>query len=261
MNLFSCFFMGHFTFKNAKNNLFFVFYLLVNPHLIKPLFCGLYLPVYIQYDWLKRFNINTVIDVGAYRGHVVKVMNYIFPNAKIYAFEPVAENINYINSHTTIPNLVLVSMAISSLIGKTTFYKNCHLPTSSLLKIDNKKNKNHSLSKYSEISVQTTTLDSYFHDIKLDEKIFLKIDVQGAEDMILKGGKELLAKVAIINIETTFNGLYKKEYPFSKIYDILQSRGFKYCGAISDSVFYPIFTPDCYSNSIFMSVKLNAGII
>lgn len=243
--------------EKIKNYIFFMIYLLFNPKLFKFVPSKTYLPVYIQYEWLKKYDIKTVIDVGANDGKVSKVLNYLFPEATIYAFEPVKENCRIIKKRITSDKIILNNVALSNKKGKTTFYKNFYSPASSMLLLRQKyKDKYKFMSKTKKIKVKTTTLDNYFQNKKIKGKVLLKIDTQGTERLILEGGKNLLSKVAIIHIETSFEELYKYQCLFKDIYDYLTSFGFKYAGEIRESQFYPSFRLQSQVNSIFFNPKL-----
>ena len=41
-----------------------------------------------HYKLLKNFNFETIIDVGANKGQFSLLVRYLFPKAKIFAFEP-----------------------------------------------------------------------------------------------------------------------------------------------------------------------------
>jgi hypothetical protein len=55
----------------------------------------------------------------------------------------------------------------------------------------------------------------------------LKIDVQGAELMVLQGADKVLDKVNVIFTEVTFNKLYDNGVLFNELYQYLISKGYK----------------------------------
>lgn len=239
---------------NVKNYIFFAIYCFLNPRLFKLVFHRVYIPVYVQYEWLKDYNIKTIIDVGACYGRDSRVLNYLFPKAMIYAFEPIKENCQLIKANFFPKNLVLENIALSNKPGKAAFYKNYYLPGSSLLPLEQKfKKKYKFLSKTERIEVKTTTLDNYFKNREIKEDVFLKIDVQGAENLVLKGGKNFLKRVSIIHIEVLFDRLYKGQGFFEEIYNYLTKLGFRYLGEIPGSEFYPSFELRDGVNSIFIN--------
>lgn len=243
--------------EKIKNSLFFIAYLFLNPHLLRPFFKGLYLPVYVQYEQFKKYNIKTIIDIGASSGRVARALNYLFPDAKIYAFEPLIQNHSLIKDKIPKDKLVLSRLALSNQKGKAVFYQNSYSPMSSLLPLSQKIRKRYqSLAKVKKIIVTTTTLDDYFRNKKLEEEIFLKIDVQGAERLILEGGRDLLEKVSLIHIEISFNKWYQKQSVFDDIYRCLIDLGFDYLGEVLEAEFYPLFNLQDSKNAVFMRSKI-----
>ncbi|MCR4264515.1 MAG: FkbM family methyltransferase [Candidatus Roizmanbacteria bacterium] len=106
-------------------------------------------------------------------------------------------------------------------------------------------------------TVNVTTLDTYFKNIKLKEPIFIKMDTQGTEDLIIKGGQKLLKKASVLIIETSFVKFYKNQYLFDDVYKEITKLGFSYKGNLLESNFYPYFKPPMGENSLF--IKTNSA--
>lgn len=243
--------------EKFKNYVFFGIYLLLNPHLILLAFRGIYVPVYIQFEWLKEYDINTIIDVGAYQGRVSKSLHRLFPSAKIYAFEPIEQNYIKLEKKLTSKNIILNKIALSNKVGQSTFYMNKYTPASSLLQIEEEYGEKFPfMANASEIKIGTTTLDSYFKNKEIDKLVFLKVDTQGTENLILQGGRKFLKNVSIIHIETSFEYMYKKQGLFKDVYGLLTGLGFKYMGKARESQFYPIFNLSTSINSIFINTNI-----
>lgn len=241
-----------------KNLLFFVAYLICNPSLFKPLLRGVYLPTLIQYKWLKKFKLGTFIDVGAYTGEDSKVVNHLFPNAKIYAFEPDVSNYEIIKRSIRIKNFELFDIALSNKKGITTFYSHPLSALSSLLRISKIKvlDEPYVYQKTKNYSVKTNTLDNVLGKKKLKGKVLLKIDTQGAENLILDGAIKILKKVDLIHIETCMAEIYENQSDFSKIYSMLTKNGFTFVGEAKESEFYPLFELKKCFNSVFIKNNL-----
>lgn len=236
-----------------KNYLFFAGFIFINPKLLYLAFIKkVYLPVFIQLEWLKKYDINTVIDIGAYHGEVSKALLEIFPKAKVYAFEPVSENYKYILNNLKSKNLKLFNIAISNKKSKIPFYiyKKTYLSSSKLL--SKKYSKKHFSKKAKRILVESNTLDNIFEGLSLKSKILLKIDTQGQEYEILSKATGLLKKVDIIHIETSFEKIYEKQKLFNDIYELLIKQSFVFIGENKESYFYPTFEPDTSINSVFV---------
>lgn len=240
-----------------KNYIFFAGYLLLNPRLIKlAIFHKIYLPVYVQFEWLKKYKIGTIIDVGANQGKVSQAIKFLFPESLVYAFEPNPKFYPTIRKVIK-DSLTLAPFALSIENSKTIFYNYANPSMSSLLPLIKSDAQNYSSKRVKTTVVKTVTLDSYFRNKKLKKNIFLKIDTQGAEELILKGGKNILKSILVIHIETFFDPLYKKQTLFENIYEFLTKRGFKYAGEAPEAYFYPKFGPSSITNSVFINSKLN----
>lgn len=76
-----------------------------------------------------------------------------------------------------------------------------------------------------KVSMQSRTLDKVAE--KHQGKIgLLKIDVQGAELEVLKGGRDLLSRTEFAWIEVSFKELYHQSPLFSDIVSFMESQGF-----------------------------------
>ena len=71
--------------------------------------------------------------------------------------------------------------------------------------------------------IRSSTLHNEFSQIEID---FIKIDTQGAELKILKGGEEEIAHCLGLEIEVQFAELYKNASLFDQIYNHLQLKDF-----------------------------------
>ena len=73
-----------------------------------------------------------------------------------------------------------------------------------------------------EHDVQTHRLD----DLDIDDFDLLKIDVQGAELMVLQNGRERLRNAVAVQTEVSFVALYKDQPTFGEVDGELRSQGF-----------------------------------
>lgn len=95
----------------------------------------------------------------------------------------------------------LYQCAIGNQIGKAVLYsKNKHKDGSSLFPHDCKKEDE----IYKEINVSITTLDSLFGR-SIGERTLLWLDCEGNELDVLRGGKDFICDVDVINVEMTSN--------------------------------------------------------
>lgn len=245
------FYFYNFINRSFKNCIFFTLYILSRPKLLKLVFEGIYLPQYLQYEWMSKFQINTFIDIGANDGNVSKAINYISPKTTIYAFEPIRKKKDLILSKIKSSNLIVEDLALSDHNGIQGFYEYNHSPSSSFLK-PNSKVFTKSIKIAKSYPVKITTLDRYFNNKKIKKPIFIKMDAEGVEDLIIRGGRKLLNKASLVTIEVAFIESRKNQPPFDSIYGEMARLGFIYKGSIFDSYFYPIFGPKIYENSLFI---------
>jgi FkbM family methyltransferase len=142
-----------------------------------------------------------ILDLGANCGHFSVVAAEKFPQATIYAFEPSPSLHPILNKNIAGRNIKLVPKAVSDTVGSTKFHINlAGQQTNSILvesvEVFNK--------KYETIEVPLTTLDVFAAENQIQEIAILKIDCQGVESMILKGGEKILQHTNYLILEVTF---------------------------------------------------------
>jgi hypothetical protein len=117
-------------------------------------------------------------------------------------------------------------MAVSNHIGESRIYlaSNGNL-SSSILEPDEILTQGFGIEFNESIKVPTTTLDEYLSNSQIEE-FYLKIDVQGAEKLVLEGVENSVSKCVAVEFESSLRSLYKGE---SNHYDLakwLIQRGF-----------------------------------
>ena len=74
-------------------------------------------------------------------------------------------------------------------------------------------------------SVKTVSLDRFIHDNDIDSIDFVKIDIQGAELDVFKGGVKALQNVVLIVSEVEFISLYVDQPLFGDVCHYLADKG------------------------------------
>ena len=182
--------------------------------------------------WLQHLGIHTVIDVGASNGGFAGRARAIFPDAMIYAFEPLGHSFNDLKEKfRDDKNFSAFQIAVRHRKEEVAFYENEYSGSSSLLKMaDLHKEAYPYPASEKKIFVKGDTLDNIFHKTGLREKVMLKVDVQGAENLVLEGARETLSKVFLIFSEVSFNTLYRGQILFNGFNRMVEKEGFFLAG-------------------------------
>ena len=187
----------------------------------------------VKNNWIKELNINTIIDVGASDGGFARKIKIEFPEAKLYSFEALDDVFIRLNSNLQpYKNIVTENYAVSDKIGEVSFYR-CVQSTgsSSLLEMNDVHKVAYPYTQENElVLVNCITLDSYFENKKIQGPTMLKIDVQGAEMLVLKGGTKLLKDIEVIFCEINFIQTYKDCVLFEELNRFLVQHGFRLVG-------------------------------
>jgi FkbM family methyltransferase len=180
--------------------------------------------------WLPKNNPITFFDIGASVGNFSKPICSEYKIKKAILVEPVARLIPILEE--TFPDrqtFLIVNAALAESVGETDFYFNEDADfVSSLLRIDNKGEAFADLNFADPVltKVKTLTLDYIVNKENLSEIDLVKIDVQGAEHLVLKGGIETLKKTKLVYTEFSFRPLYEKSSDFFDLYQILYENNF-----------------------------------
>ncbi len=141
---------------------------------------------------------DTVIDVGAHRGDFLDIALAVAPEGRHYAFEPLPEMAAGLR--TSHPQVDLREAALSDGAGEITFLHVAEDPGYSGFRQGSYP------ANYTpqEITVRRTRLDD---EIPADVDVaFIKIDVEGAEMEVLRGGLETLRRCRPVVVFEHFKG-------------------------------------------------------
>lgn len=186
--------------------------------------------------WLQGMHIRTVLDVGAHVGEFASAARLMFPQAKIYSFEPLPEAFQKLKARMhAFPRWQGFPFALGERSGETELYKSAYTASSSLLPMAATHVREFPWTQTREkIRVPLKRLDELKLD--LEPRVFLKIDVQGYEMPVLRGAEALLPHIDVCLVEISFEPLYQGEALFDEVYGWMQKQGFRYRGAWSQFV-------------------------
>jgi FkbM family methyltransferase len=127
-----------------------------------------------------------VIDVGANIGHfTVKFGNWVSGNGRVIAIEPESQNLNLLNAniarHKLAAKVQIVAAMASDHNGNGYLYVDKNHPGNHHLALEG-------------MPVRTITIDDLLTDIACQGVSLIKIDVQGAESLVIAGASQTIAR-------------------------------------------------------------------
>src|SRR5436190_1242299 len=130
------------------------------------------------------------------------------------------------------PTDSIVAAALSDRNGTAPFEINRSDASSSLLPIDSRNSQwfSRDLRVERTVDVPTMTLPALMDEQGLQTVDLLKLDLQGAEKLVLTGGEAVLDRVRVIYTEIFFEQLYAGAWLFGEMNQFLAAHRFKLCG-------------------------------
>ncbi|OUU28773.1 MAG: hypothetical protein CBC04_00710 [Verrucomicrobia bacterium TMED44] len=185
---------------------------------------------------LQKLNFQNVVDVGANNGQFSLAVQYLFPQKKIIAFEPLKSCYRkYQCIFKENPRIVIRNYALGSKSEKKLMYITKNNDSSSFLEPEQLKK------IYSEHSCKSEN-----HTIKLGDSVMeknfikdslLKIDVQGFELDVLKGLTLNIKSFKYIYVELSHVELYKEQALYDQVSNYLNQNGFIFKEVTNESYY------------------------
>ncbi|HZE12499.1 MAG TPA: FkbM family methyltransferase [Chthoniobacterales bacterium] len=182
---------------------------------------------------LPRIEYRHVIDAGANRGAFTDAFLQLHAPERIVLVEAIPELALKLRAKFERNQRVsVVPAALSDCNGEARFEVNRSEASSSLLPIDPRNSEwfGRDLSVANSIVVPTLTLAGLMAREKLESVDLLKLDLQGAERLVLTGGAAVLDRVRVIYTEIFFEQLYDGAWLFWQLNEFLSGHSFKLCG-------------------------------
>lgn len=149
-----------------------------------------------------------IFDVGANVGHYSELLCDLFPDARIFSFEPNPKVCTALRERVAgRTNVTVEEYGLGAENGsRATLYSFAELPHSELGTMRREALALYDVEdKIDEMEVGLTTVDAYCGERAIPRVHFLKIDVEGYELAVLEGAREMLARNAIDLIQFEFN--------------------------------------------------------
>lgn len=171
-----------------------------------------------------------IFDVGANVGQFASMAAATFPNAEIHSFEPGEDALKRLRIvPNRYPNVRVHECALGEVEGEADLHVTSASQSSSLLPLgEQHKSLYPAVQEVGRQKVRVSTLSKEAGLLKPSGKHLLKLDVQGAELQVLRGGRGALAAFEWILLETSMVPLYQGEATFDAIQDFLKEEGFEF---------------------------------
>lgn len=219
---------------------------MLGKHLIRNIFfkfgydirrVGMGEPAYARPDiwnWLRSSQkIKTVIDIGANSGEFAEFLSTYFGASKTYAIEPLPSCADTIKARSgNIKNLTVFSCALSDHEGHAVLFVNNYAPSSSLLSISSIHTSEfpETATNRGEVNVAVARLDDLIDCRDLEPGVLIKIDVQGLEHKVIRGGERVFGAAQCVMVEISFLPMYEDQPLFEEIHAQLHDLGFRLSG-------------------------------
>ncbi|MDQ3607099.1 MAG: FkbM family methyltransferase [Gemmatimonadota bacterium] len=166
-----------------------------------------------------------IFDVGANEGSISHRLSRNFPAQQIYAFEPVRETFARLSTHTaTLPNVHCFNFALGPESGTAEIRLHRKSDWNTL-----RSDVQHpGYEGEGSESIEVRTIDEFLAEQKIDRIHFLKIDTEGYDLEVLKGGERALSqgRIGIIQVEAGFDQDEGKFVPLGTFRTFLSSRDY-----------------------------------
>jgi FkbM family methyltransferase len=166
-----------------------------------------------------------ILDVGSHRGGTIVRYLDELESIPVHGFEPTPESFQYLQQRFCGSNQVtLHNVALSNESGVRDFFCNVNEQTNSLL--DNDAEHQESFGEDSthvrRIEVRTITLDGWAAKEVPEGRLVLKADVQGAEGLLIEGGRETIReRVIAFYSEVLLSRMYNGQADFGAVHECL----------------------------------------
>ena len=212
----------------------------------------------LRQPWMQALKIATVIDIGANVGDFAFTIRPLLPDAQIYSFEPLPDCYAAMLEHLQgAKKFTAFNLALGDQSGELTFQRSAHAPASSFLKMNQTHKTAFPTSADNHpVDVRVECLDTVAQELTLTDPLLIKIDVQGYEGHVLRGGEQTVRRATVVILETSFEVLYEGQPLFDDVYRVLTGWGFSYVGPL-DQLHHPHNGRPLQQDSLFVRNRLN----
>jgi FkbM family methyltransferase len=178
---------------------------------------------------LTERGVSVLLDVGANTGMYAQEARLLGFNGRIISFEPSSETYERLEQSTAHdPQWECRRLALGDRDGSSQLKLSANTYSSSFLPLTDRGLRAAPESKYvGTENVRVARLDALREElIDLDTRVFLKLDVQGTEQQVLRGARATLNQVEAIEVEVSIQPVYDGQALITEIVAYLDDAGF-----------------------------------
>jgi len=211
----------------------------------------------------------TVFDLGANAGQTAQKYVELFPNATIHSFEPFTDSYtNLVRRHARQPRVHPHNVAIGDADGHANLFLNNYHETNSLFPVAPESRRlvgTELTGTKGATQIPMVTLDSFCSGEAIAHIDVLKMDIQGAELLALKGAAGLLrgSAISVIYTEVLFAELYRGQAFMTDLWSHLRQYDYSLYGIynLCHGVSADSLTELAWGDALFVSADVRAKIV
>jgi len=191
---------------------------------------------------IRNLPIRTIIDVGSHKGQFARHISSLFPEAHIYCFEPLPDPFKELQQWAEEQGRQKVkafNFALGDREGTSEIFTHVqHTSSSSFLRTTKVCENLYPFTKEKiSIPVNLTTLDKWTNNLTrpLVPEILIKLDVQGYEERVIRGGQKTFIGAKACILEVCLDDLYEDQSTFNNISLVLYDLGYHYAGNLNQN--------------------------
>ncbi len=171
-----------------------------------------------------------ILDLGAHEGSFTDLVLPYFKPDRIWLVEADPDYSAVLQArYAANPAVTVIPCAISNASGHVELRINSHRDSSSILPIESVSEKTFGLkmTEMATVKVPACTLDELFERERITRIDLMKVDIQGAERLMIEGGVQALACVELLYIELSYERFYAGAPLAHEMEDLLAQHGFR----------------------------------
>jgi FkbM family methyltransferase len=189
---------------------------------------------YREIEAFHALRFGTVLYVGANRGQEIPLLLNAFPAAHVHCFEPGRAFKDLSHAWAGHPRCSVWPLALGAENGPAGFHvSEAHDEANSLRAPEKTMSRVFpGVGGWTDATVDVSTLDAWAANVPLTDDLLLKMDVQGAEDLVLAGADATLPRVTTVITELAITTTYEGALDAPTMLTLLHDHGFAYGGEL-----------------------------